>query len=174
MCGLAGELVFNVIIQSEFIITVHQGLLNQRRAGCSFEGSFHEVTEEVEGILPLELTGSGDGEDSFREPLTFLGLIAKAKLSPLDGGTDSTLHAVFGRLHPFMGEEGEEMVPVVEQALGTSAHLRIRAVQVLLAVPFHSSSHQGGGIDELLSRNVALAETMPATEDPPRLLEHVL
>ena len=65
------------------------------------------------------------------------------------------------------------MVPVIEQSLGSSAYLSIRAFQVLLAVPFHPSPHESGGTQELLSGDVTLAESMPATEDPPHLLEHI-
>lgn len=66
------------------------------------------------------------------------------------------------------------MIPVIEQSFGPSAYVTVRARQVLLAVPFHTCPHQNGGIQKLLTSDITLAESMPATQDPSHFREHVL
>ena len=128
----------------------------------------------MEGIFSLKTAGSGYREDSLGESLPFLGLIAKADLPPLDGRTNGPFRNIIGGLHPLVDEESKKMRPVVEEPLSPSAHLYIRAAQILPAVSFHPSPHQGGSVEELLPGDVAFTEGMPTTEDPPRFLEHVL
>jgi len=127
----------------------------------------------MEWILAPELASSGHRKNPLGKSLSGFGLVTEAKLSPLHGGTEIPFGYIVCGLNPLMSEEKEEMIPVVEQSLGTSAHLFIRAGEVLLTVLFHACPHQSGGIEELLSSDVALAESMPATEDLPHFLEHV-
>jgi len=128
----------------------------------------------VEGVPALKAAGSCDSEDSLGESLTILGLVAKAELSPLDCRSNPPLCNIVGGFYSLMGEEGKQVRPVLERALGARAYLGIRAGEVLLTIPFHPRSHESGGGKQLVSGDVAFLERMPATEDPPHLLEHVL
>lgn len=120
------------------------------------------------------MTGSGHGKNPLGETLPGVGLVPEAELSPLDGRPDCLFGSIVRGLYSLMSEESEKMIPVIEQSLGPSAYLSIRAGKVLLAVPFHPSPHQSGGIQELLASDVTLSESMPATEDSPHFIEHVL
>lgn len=128
----------------------------------------------MEGVPALKAAGSCDSEDSLGESLTILGLVAKAELSPLDCRSNPPLCNIVGGFYSLMGEEGKQVRPVLERALGARAYLGIRAGEVLLTIPFHPRSHESGGGKQLVSGDVAFLERMPATEDPPHLLEHVL
>ena len=128
----------------------------------------------MEGILALQLAGSGDGQDSFGESLPCFGLIAKTKFSPLYGRPDSLFRCIVGGLYPLVGEESEKISPILEGSLGSSTNRSVRATFVFQAISFHSSPHEGRGIQELVAVNVALAESVPAREDMPDLCQHIL
>jgi len=73
-----------------------------------------------------------------------------------------------------MAEKSEQMIPIAQHTFGPGAHFLIRAASIPGAVPFHSSSHEIRGIQELLTVDVAFTESVPATQDMPDFLEHVL
>lgn len=100
-------------------------------------------------------------------------MVAKAELSPLDGGPDIALCNVVCGLDSFVSKESEQMVPVIQQSFGSSAYVCIRTAKVLLTGAFHPHPHQLGCIEELLTRNVATSEGIPATKDAADFLEHV-
>ena len=127
----------------------------------------------MEWVLAPELASSGYCEDPLCEALSIAGLVAKAELSPLDGGPDIALRDVVCGLDSFVKEESEEMVPVVQQSFGSSAYVCIRAGKIPLTGAFHPRPHQLGCVEELLTRNVATSEGIPATEDAADFLEHV-
>ncbi|MFZ2412145.1 MAG: hypothetical protein WAW23_11285 [Candidatus Methanoperedens sp.] len=86
------------------------------------------------GFFPWSWAGSGHGKNPLGETLPGVGLVPEAELPPLDGGPDCPFGSIVRGLSSLMREESEKMIPVVKQSLGSSAHLSIRAGQVLLAV----------------------------------------
>jgi hypothetical protein len=108
------------------------------------------------------------------ETLPGVGLVSETDISPMHGGPVCLFGSIVRGLNSLMSEESEKMIPVIEQSIGLSAYLSIRAGKVLLAVFSHPSPHQSGGIQELLASDVTLSESMPATEDSPHFIEHVL
>lgn len=121
----------------------------------------------------MKLAAPGHGEDSLRESFASIGLVAEAEFPPLDCRTNSLFRGIISGFHPLMGEECEQVIPIGERAFGSSAHLCVGAGSILEAVPFHSSPHEGRGIQELWASDAAFTESMPATKDVPDLLEHI-
>jgi hypothetical protein len=133
----------------------------------------HEFGEKMEWVLTLKLAGPCHGKNPLGEAFPGLGLVPETEFSPLDRWPDRLFGGIVGRFDSLMSEESEKMVPVIEQSFGSSPYVSIRAGQVFLAVPLHSSPHESGGAQELLASEVAFPEGMPATEDPPHFFEHI-
>ena len=148
-------------------------LMQQRRLGHPFECSFHEIGEEVERIFPVELAGSGHGENPLGEAFPVFGLVAKAEFSPLDCRPESLFGRVVGGFDSLMAEEGKQMRPVAKRSFGSGSYFPVRAAPVFEAVAFHPSPWQSRGVQELPAGDVAFAESMPATQYVPDFLEHV-
>lgn len=127
----------------------------------------------MEWVLAPKPAGSGNRKNPLCETLPSLGLVPETEFSPLDCRADCLFGCIVCGLDSVMSKESEKMVPVIEQSLGSSAHLSIRAGQVLLTVLLHPSPHENGGMQELLAGDVAFSESMPATEDLPHFFEHV-
>ena len=147
--------------------------MDQRRPRHSFKSGIHELSKKTERIFPLQLAGSGYSENPFGKTFARLGLIPETEFSPLDGRPERLLGSIIGWLDAFMGEENEQMWPVVEGSFRSSAHSPVGTALILETVPFHSCPHERRGINELLAVDAAFTEGVPATQDVPDLLEHV-
>lgn len=134
----------------------------------------HEFTEECERVFVLELTGPGNGEDSFREPLAVGRLIPEGDLSPLHGWADSALGDVVGRLNSLLLEERKEMVPVVQEPPGPGTHGAIGTVLVMPAGLSDATSDQGGRQPELLTGKADPLERVPAGKEPAKFMQEIL
>lgn len=148
--------------------------MDQRRPRHSFKSGLHKLSKKTERIFPLQLAGSGYSENPFGKTFTRFGLIPETEFSPLDGRPERLLGSIIGWLDAFMGEENEQMWPVVEGSFRSSAHFPVGTALILETVPFHSCPHERRGINELLAVDAAFAEGVPATQDVPDLFEHVL
>lgn len=133
----------------------------------------HEIGEEMERVPPLKLARSGHGEDPFGEAFTIVGLVAETEFAPLYRWPQGAFSPIVGWFDPLVKEEGKEVFPVLEGTAGPSAYLSIRAILVLEAVPFDAGPHQDGGISELLPSDVAVAKSVPATQNMSQLPEQV-
>jgi len=128
----------------------------------------------MQWVLAEKLAGSRHGKNPLGEALPGLGLVPETEFSPPDRQPDRLFGSIVSGLDSLMSKECEKMAPAIEQSFGSSAHVSIRAGQVLLAVPLHPSPHESGGTDELRAGEVAFSEGIPATEDPPHFVEHMV
>jgi hypothetical protein len=116
----------------------------------------------VKGIGSVKLASASDSENPLGKALPALGLIAKAKLPPLNGRPERQFCRVIGGLNTVVGEESKQMGPVAERSIGSSAYCSIRAVLVFEAIAFHSSPGKHRGLLELPASDVAIAQSVPA------------
>ncbi len=128
----------------------------------------------MEGVLPSELAGSSHRENPLGEAFSRFGLIAKTKLPPLNRRPERRLGTIVRGLDTLVEKESEKVGPVFERPLGAGAHLSVGTLLVFEAIPFHASPDEHRGILELPAGDVALAESVPATEHVPGFLEHEL
>ena len=97
--------------------------------------------EEIKRVSLLQNTGSRCGKEPTGKHFAIFRLIAEADLAPLDSWTHGPLSSVVGGFNPFVFQESEKAVPVLEEALRHSSHIRVRAAQILLKAPAHASAN---------------------------------
>jgi len=136
--------------------------------------SFEGLYEEVVGTSSLQDAGSCDGQEACGEQLSGFGLISEADLSPLDAGTQHPFGGVVCGLDSFDLQEGEQAVPVLEQALGRFSDIVIRALHVLLEALVHPGSDGDRLADKRLPVQMSLFERMPESEHSACLRKHPL
>jgi len=130
------------------------------------------IDQEFKGVFILQKAGTGDRKQSCGEELSILGLVSEADFSPLDRWSDSPLRGVVGGFDPFMFKECEEVIPMGEQAAGSSCHIRVGAQLISLETIAHASpdrnrfSHKGAPV------HGSLFEGIPQPEHSSDLGEH--
>ena len=105
----------------------------------------------MKGVYALKPAGPCNSEDALGEALPAFRLAAKADLAPLHSEAQCTLCDVIGRLHAFMEDEGEEMIPVFDGLLSTSRDGSILARSVVQAPSFHAAPDEGGRLPQLFA-----------------------
>ena len=98
------------------------------------------IDQEIKGVFILKKARSRDCKQPCSDNLSILGLISEADFSPLDRRSDSSLCGVVGWLNPLMFKECEKVVPVFEQATGSSCYIRITGQLVSLETMANASS----------------------------------
>ena len=78
------------------------------------------MNEKGERISLLHDTGPNGGKESCGQRFAAFGLVPEADFSPLDGRAYSALRGVVGRFHPLMIQEGEQMIPMLEESSGST------------------------------------------------------
>lgn len=132
------------------------------------------MTEEKEGVFALQPACPGNGKDALGETLAVGRLAAEAYLSPLDREAQGTLRYIVGRLHAFMEDKGEKMIPATEQAFRASRNGLIQAGLIAQAQRFHSSPDEGGRVPQLFAGQNAIDKGVPIGEEPLDLAQHMI
>ncbi len=123
--------------------------------------SDHGLEKELERVSSLKDAGSFGGQQPRGEEFTVLGLVILTDLSPLDGGASTSLGGVVCWFDAFVFEEGEQTVPVLQQALARLTHVAIRAVGIVLEAFVHASPDRNGFRDKGLPVQISTLERMP-------------
>jgi hypothetical protein len=84
------------------------------------------IFEILDKVLSLKSACSDHCKESSREEFPFMGLVAEANLSPLDARSYCLLGSVVRRFDAFMFEEGEKMIPTLQQTAGVSRYIGVR------------------------------------------------
>ena len=130
------------------------------------------IDQKLKGVFISKNACSGNRKQPCSKNLSFLGLVSEADFSPLDRWSDCALCRIVRWLNPLMFKECEKVIPMFEQATGSSCHIRIGTQFVGLEASVHSCSKRDRFFHKGMPVHESFLEGVPKPEHSPGLREH--